>query len=154
MFFKSKQGMTISIITTLFMGVCMALTAMALGSADRTIWSFLSTCGTVSWLILVLLVLLPIPQWGNQIATTLGCKPGSFVFTLVSGILPALIFNTENAAIMAAINIFGSTAIPEAEKLGIWWSSLLHDWPIMLIVAYIASIIAGILGNVVAKANS
>ncbi len=151
MFFRDKQGMTISIITTLFMGVCMTITAMAMGELDRTVWSFLSACGTISWMVLVLLVLLPIPQWGNKFASAIGCRQQNFVFTLVSGIIPALIFNTENAAIMAAINIFGSALIPAEAKMGIWWSSFVHDWPIMLIVAYISSIVAGYIGKAVAK---
>ena len=151
MFFKDHFGMVVSTIIALFMGACMSIAAMFVDALDKTIWVFLNNWGVITWMVLVILILVPAPKWGGKMAGALKCKPDTLAFTLVSSIIPAVIINTCLTALMAAINIFGSAVIPAEAKAGIWCSAFLHDWPIMLVVSYVASVIAGIIGAAIAK---
>ncbi len=151
MFFKSREGMTISIIDALFLGVCMTTTVTVMGEMSRTFLDFISSWGTSFWLTLGITILLPIPMWGKRTASALKLKTDGPAYWLVENIVPTLIYNTENTLIMSAIHIFGNSAIPQAERLGIWASSLPHDWPICFVVAYAAAVVGGLIGKAVAR---
>lgn len=148
--YKDHFGMIVNIVLAWIMTVIMTLASFVLMKTPINWVTLLNTGGPVFLIINFIITLIPINQLGNASAKKIGLKPGTLVFTLVAGIVPTLFFNTAMSGFMPALGIFYNEAIPKAARMGAWIDAFLKNWPIMFVVSYIASLIAGKLGEVVA----
>lgn len=72
-------------------------------------------------------------------------------YALVQGIIPSVVLNTFNTFICVGQSIFYNPAIPQAERMAIWWHSCVSIWLIFFIVSYFASYVAIWIGKFVAN---
>ena len=107
----------------------------------------------VTFVVLTVSIFVPYVKWGYASAAALHLKEGTIGFKLVAGIIPSLILNTFNTVIVSGASIMYSETIPAAAQTGIWIEAIIHDWPICLVVSYIAAFAAEAIGKKVAEKN-
>ena len=78
-------------------------------------------------------------------------KEGSTAWKLTDGIIPSLVLNTFNTAIVSGANIFYNEAIPVSEQMRHWVQGFVRDWPITFVISYFAAFVAEYCGKLVAK---
>ena len=101
--------------------------------------------------IILVSLFVPYKAWGERLAKLCGCREGTAPFKLISGIVPSLVLNTFITVLVSAANILYNPAIPAEHQMGEWISGMIHDWPITLVISYLASFVAEFAGMKVAE---
>jgi len=148
--YKSHFGMIVNAIVVWIMVVITTIASLIITNTPFTWVSLMKTGGATMLLVTFITTVIPIGKLGDGSAAKLGLKRGKLAFTLVAGIIPTIIINTGMSSVMPALAIFYNEAIPAAARMGVWVDAFLLNWPIMFVVAYVASIVAGKVGEMVA----
>lgn len=153
MFFKDHFGMVVGTIIALVMGLIMSIASLIVDSLPMNFSMFFKNWGSITLVVLLVSIVIPCSVLGEKFAAALKCKPGSIAGILIANIIPSLIINTFNTLIVSAVNIFYNNAIPAELQFSAWMAAVVHDWPIMFVVSYIAALIAQKIGVAVAIKN-
>ena len=151
MFLKSHMGSVMTVVIALVMGIIMAVAAIIVGHLGFNISNFFKIWAMITLVVLLVSLVIPYQKWGAGLAAKLGCREGSLAFRLVSAIVTALVINTCMTVCLSAANILYNDQIPREAQMGVWVSSMLHDWPIMLVISYVASFPSELIAMKVAR---
>lgn len=151
MFLKDHFGAIVTNVVALIMGLFMALTAIFLDHLALNWVNLFKIWATIVLVIILVSWLVPYVKWGNALAGLFGLKSNGLGFSLISGLVPALLFNTICSLLVSATNIFYNPVIPQAVRMSIWINGFLRDFLPMLVVSYFAAFIAQAIGVRLAK---
>ena len=139
-----------TIVLSLVMGVIMSLAVIFVDHLPFNFSNIFSIWAMITLVILIVSIIVPYKDWSGKI-TIMICKDvDSFAYRLVDNVLPSLILNTCNTVIVSAANIFYNDAIPAELWIGEWAEGIIHDWPIMFVISYLAAFVAEAAGKRVA----
>ena len=150
---KSHFGMIVTLILALGMGIIMGLAAMIVDHLPMNVWVFYQNWGVIALNVIVISLFVPYKAWSARLTGKLGLQEGTAACTLVSNIIPSLIFNTVNTLLVPAAGIFTSEAIPAGQKAAVWASGAVRDWPIMFVISFLAALVCEQTGVRIAKKN-
>ena len=148
--FKTHYGETLLVVLSIVMGLLMAIAVIFIDHLAFNFSNLFKIWAMITLVILLVSIFLPYKKWSASFCRLVGCKEGTLAWKLVDGIVPSLILNTFNTVIVAAANILYNEAIPASEQVGLWVHGMLHDWPITLVVSYVAAYISEYCGKLVA----
>lgn len=151
--FKDHFGTVLTNVLAIVMGIVMAVAVIIIDHQAFNISNVFKIWAMVTFVVLTVSIFVPYVKWGNASAAALHLKEGTIGFKLVAGIIPSLILNTFNTVIVSDASIMYSETIPAAAQTGIWIEAIIHDWPICLVVSYIAAFAAEAIGKKVAEKN-
>lgn len=151
MYLKNHSGAIITDVIAMIMGICMSIAAPIFSHQAVTWISFAESWAMTVLIILLVSWFLPYARWGMALAKKCHLKPDTFGGICVASIIPALIFNTLCTMMISASNIFYNASIPKVIRMHVWEGSCLKLYVPFLIVSYIASILAQILGMKLAQ---
>ena len=150
MMFKSHYGETITVVLAIVMGLIMAFAVIVVDHLKLNFSNVFSIWAMVTLVILLVSIVIPYKAWSARVTALLRLHEGSISYRLVDNILPSLILNTFNTAIVSATSIFFNEAIPASEQAGVWFQGMIHDWPITFVISYFAAFAAEAAGKMVA----
>ncbi|MBR1709561.1 MAG: hypothetical protein IJ719_12145 [Clostridia bacterium] len=139
---NNKFGTVMSISVSVIMGFVMAVTAIIVNKIPFGLGVLLKNACISILVVFLISLFIPYRKLGEQFAGLFPVKHGSLPFQLISNIVPSLIINTFNTIIISGANILTNPGIPAAARMGIWGSAIVKGFPIMFLVAYIASFFA------------
>ena len=148
---KSHFAMIVTVVLALVMGILMGIAVILVDHIPFNFMNLYKIWAMTVLNVLVVSLIVPYKKWSAALTGKLGLKEGTLPCILVSGIIPSLIFNTINTLLISGAFIFHSESIPAEAQAGIWMSGALHDWPIMLVISFIAALIAEKCGVTVAE---
>ena len=149
--FKTHFGETVVVVLSIVMGLIMAVSSLIVEGHAINPSSVFRVWSMITMVILLISIFIPFKDWSDRLMITFGIKENTLAHKLAGNILPTLILNTMITLVVSAGNIFYNTAIPEAEQLTVWINSVIHDWPITLVISYFAAFIAEWCGVKVAE---
>lgn len=149
-FFKNHFGLIISIMLAFLMGLFMGIAILIINHTPITWVSLIDMWGDITLVVLIVLMLMPLNEWGNKFSAKLGCKPGTVVNTLVANLLPTFIINTILAAVIPALGIFYNDAIPPEARMGTWKGVFFGGWVLTFVISYFLALLAAKIGEIVA----
>ncbi|MDO4567234.1 MAG: hypothetical protein Q4B42_07875 [Oscillospiraceae bacterium] len=145
-FFKNHFRMVMTCILAFCLSLIMATSAIFIANLNFTIPLLVRNWGTVFLVIMITGFLCPLTQWSFALCDKLKIKPGTLAHDLIDDLVASLIFNSAATFVMAAVNIFGNAEIEAAVAAGalpsvqaVYWSTVLHDWPITFVISYIVA---------------
>lgn len=151
MYLKNHTGLVVMLVIAWVMGLIMTFAALVI---DKLPWNYsnlFKIWAMIAHAILLVSLFVPYKTWGDSLAKLCGCKAETVPYKLVSGIVPSLVLNTFITVLVSAANILYNPMIPADVQFQSWISGMLHDWPITLVVSYLASFIAEFVGVKVAE---
>lgn len=151
--FKNHFGETVIIVLAIVMGLIMSVTSAVVNHLALNFSNVFKLWAMITLVILLASILIPYKEWSAKITGVIIDNKKSFLYKLADNILPSLILNTCNTVIVSGANILYNEAIPADVQLEKWIEGIIHDWPIMFIVSYLAAFIAEAVGIWVAKRN-
>ncbi len=149
-FFKNHFGLIVGIVLAVLMGLFMGIAILIINQAPINWVSLIDMWGDITLVVIFVLLILPINEWGNKFSAKLGCKPGTLVNTLVANLLPTFIINTVLAAVIPALGIFYNEAIPPEARMGEWTGVFFGGWLLTFVISYFLSLLAAKIGEIVA----
>lgn len=149
--FKSHFGETVIVVLSLVMGFIMSLAVVFVDHLALNFSNVFKIWAMVTLVILLVSILIPYKEWSGKLTGMFIREKGSIAYKLVDNILPSLILNTCNTAIVSAANIFYNEAIPAGLQMEEWVQGFIHDWPITFVISYLAAFAAEAAGKWVAK---
>ena len=149
--FKSHFGETVIVVLSIVMGFIMSLAVVAVDHLAFNFSNVFKIWAMVTLVILLVSVIIPYKEWSGKLTGMLIRDEGSIAYKLADNILPSLILNTCNTAIVSAANIFYNEAIPAGVQMEEWIHGFIHDWPITFVISYLAAFAAEAAGKWVAK---
>ena len=147
---KTHYGETLLLILSLVMGLIMAVAVILLDGIALNISNIFKIWAMISLVIILVSIFLPSKNWSAAFCRRLGLKEGTLAWKLTDGIIPSLVLNTFNTAIVSGANIFYNEAIPASEQMGLWVQGFVRDWPVTFVISYIAAFIAEYCGKLAA----
>lgn len=151
MFLRNHRGTVIILIIALVLGLIMTFAALIVDKLAFNYSNIFKIWAMIALSIILVSLFVPYKAWGERLAKLCGCREGTAPFKLISGIVPSLVLNTFITVLVSAANILYNPAIPAEHQMGEWISGMLHDWPITLVISYLASFIAEFAGVKVAE---
>ena len=146
-FYKNHFGMIISSVVALCLSLLMATTAIFVSHLVFSIPLLVRNWGTAFLVITVTGMVFPLTDWSFALGRRLGLKPETLPHVLLENFIATLFFNTTATMVLAAVNIYGIADIEAAVAAGaapsvnvIYMSSVLHDWPIMFVISFVAAL--------------
>ena len=147
---KTHYGETLLLILSLVMGLIMAVAVILLDGIALNISNIFKIWAMISLVIILVSIFLPYKDWSAAFCRRLGLKEGTLTWKLTDGIIPSLVLNTFNTAIVSGANIFYNEAIPASEQTELWVQGFVRDWPVTFVISYIAAFIAEYCGKLAA----
>lgn len=154
MFFQNHYHQTVGTIVAVLMGAMMSFACIFVDDLPRTLPTFFNGWGLITLIVLLVSFTIPGQSLGEKFTTALGIKKGTLSFLLVANLIPSLINNTFCTLGGAAVSAFSNSMLSFAEQGALWMKMCLRDWPVMLVISYIASLLAQQAGVAVAKKNT
>ena len=148
---KTHYGETLLLILALVMGFIMAVAVILLDGIALNISNIFKIWAMISLVIILVSIFIPYKSWSVTFCHRLGLKEGSTAWKLTDGVIPSLVLNTFNTAIVSGANIFYNEAIPVSEQMRHWVQGFVRDWPITFVISYFAAFVAEYCGKLVAK---
>lgn len=143
-FYKNHFGMVISSVVAICISLIMAVAAIFVAHLEFSIPSIVKNWGTAFLTISLTGMLLPLADWGFALGRKFGLKPETLPHVLLENAVATLFFNTTATLVLTAVNVFNNPAIEGAVAAGalpsvtaVFWSGVIHDWPIMFVISYI-----------------
>lgn len=149
--FKSHFGETVTVVLAVVMGVIMSLSSIIVDHLAFHFSNVFKIWAMITLVILLASMVIPYKEWSGKFTGLFHLKEGSISYKLVNNIVPSLILNTANTVIVSAANIFYNEAIPAEIQMEEWTQGLIHDWPIMFVISYLAAFVAEAAGKWVAR---
>lgn len=148
--YKNHFGMIVSAVLAVLMGLFMGISILLIEHRPINWVSLLDIWGDITLVVTLVLILMPLNEWGNKFAEKCRCRPGTVVFTLVANIIPTFIINTVLAAVIPALGIFYNEAIPRESRMAEWLGVFFGGWLLTFVISYFLSILAAKIGEAVA----
>ena len=143
-FYKNHFGMVISSVVAICISLIMATAAIYVAHLEFSVPALIKNWGTAFLTISLTGMLLPLTDWSFALGRKLGLKPETFPHVLLENAVATLFFNTTATLVLTAVNVFNNPAIEGAVAAGalpsvsaVFWSGVVHDWPIMFVISYI-----------------
>ena len=143
---KSHFSMIVTVVLALIMGIVMSVAAILIDHLPFHICNLYKICGMVVLNVIVISLFVPYQKWSEMLCSRLGLQKETIPYTLVSNLIPTLIFNTANTLFISGANIFFNDMIPKEAQLGAWLGGIVKDWPVMFVISFAAALIAGKIG--------
>ncbi|MCB7320702.1 hypothetical protein [Lacrimispora sp. 210928-DFI.3.58] len=145
-FYKNHYGMIISSVVAYFISLLMATCAIFVDHLTFSIPLLVKNWGTAFLVISVSGMVFPLTNWSFALGRRLGLKPETLPHVLLENFIATMVFNTTATLVLAGVNIYGNPAIEAAVAAGaapsvtaIYIGTLLHDWPVMFVISFIAA---------------
>ncbi len=158
-FYKNHFGMIISSVIAICLSLLMATAAIFVSNLVFSVPLLVRNWGTAFLTITLTGMIFPLTDWSFAIGRMLGLKPETLPHVLLENFVATLFFDTTATLVLAAVNIFGNADIEMAVAAGaapsmkaIYLASVIHDWPIMFVISYIAAFFVTKLAIRIAKA--
>ena len=149
--FKTHFGETVVVVLSIVMGFIMAVSSLIVEGHAINPSSVFRVWSMITMVILLISIFIPFKDWSDKLMIMFGIKENTLAHKFVGNILPTLILNTMITLVVSAGNIFYNSSIPESEQLTVWINSVIHDWPITLVISYFAAFVAEWCGVKVAE---
>lgn len=149
--FKSHFGETVTVVLAIVMGFIMALASILANQRALNISSVFQIWSMITLVIILVSIIFPYKDWSEKFTSLFHVGEKSLSYKLIDNILPSLLLNTCNTLIVSAANIFYNEAIPAGAWMEEWMKGIIHDWPIMFVVSYLAAFAAEAAGKWVAQ---
>ena len=157
-FYKNHFGMIISSVVALCLSLLMATTAIFVSHLVFSVPLLVRNWGTAFLTITVTGMIFPLTDWSFALGRKLGLKPETLPHVLLENFIATLFFNTTATLVLAAVNIYGNADIEAAVAAGaapsvnvIYMGSVIHDWPIMFVISFVAALFVTKLAINIAK---
>ena len=150
MMFKSHFGETVTVVLAVVMGFIMSLASIIVDHLAFNWSNVFMIWGMITLVILFVSITVPYKDWSEKFTGFFPVREGGMLYKIVDGIVPSLIINTANTVIVSAANIFYNETIPAEIQMEKWMQGLVHDWPIMFVISYLAAFAAEAAGKWVA----
>lgn len=157
-FYKNHFGMIISSVVALCLSLLMATTAIFVSHLVFSVPLLVRNWGTAFLTITVTGMIFPLTDWSFALGRKLGLKPETIPHVLLENFIATLFFNTTATLVLAAVNIYGNADIEAAVAAGaapsvnvIYMGSVIHDWPIMFVISFVAALFVTKLAINIAK---
>ena len=145
-FYKNHFGMIISSVVALCLSLLMAAAAIFVSHLVFSVPLLIRNWGTAFLTITVTGMVFPLTDWSFALGRKWNLKPETMPHVLLENFVATLFFNTTATLVLAAVNIFGNADIEAAVAAGaapsvgaIYMGSVIHDWPIMFVISFIAA---------------
>lgn len=145
-FYKNHFGMVISSVVAICISLIMATAAIFVAHLEFSIPAIIKNWGTAFLTISLTGMLLPLTDWSFALGRKMGLKPETLPHILLENAVATLFFNTTATLVLTGVNVFGNPAIEGAVAAGalpsvssVFWSGVLHDWPIMFVISFICA---------------
>jgi len=148
--YKSHFGMIVNAMLAFLMGFFMGVTILIVEHTPVNWVSLATIWGKITLIVTIVLMIMPVGEWGDKFAALCKCKPGSVVFTLVSNLVPTFIINTVLAAVVPALGIFYNEAIPAEARMDSWKAAFFGGWLLTFVVSYFFGLLSAKIGVAVA----
>ena len=148
--YKSHFGMIVSAMLELLMGLFMAVAITIINHHPFTWVTLLPVWAEITFVVKLVLMFLPVNEWGGKFAGMFGLKPDTIAFKAVSNLVPTFIINTFLAAIIPALGIFYNDAIPQDMRFAEWKAVFFGGWLLTFVISYFLGFIAVKIGDIVA----
>lgn len=149
--FKSHFGETVTVVLAIVMGFIMALASIIANQRALNISSVFQVWSMITFVIILASIIFPYKDWSEKFTSLFHVGEKSLSYKLIDNILPSLLLNTCNTLIVSAANIFYNETIPAEVWMKEWMKGIIHDWPIMFVVSYLAAFAAEAAGKWVAQ---
>ncbi len=157
-YYKDHFGMIMSHVVALILSLLMASAAIIVGGRAFVAVDWVKNWGTAFLTITITGMLIPCTPIAMALGHKLNIKPDSFTQTLLTSFVSTIFFNTTATLVLAAVNVFGNAEIEAAVAAGhipsvsaVFLQSCIHDWPIMFVISFIASIPVSMLAFKIAQ---
>lgn len=149
--FKSHFGETVTVVLAIVMGFIMALASIIANQRALNISSVFQVWSMITFVIILASIIFPYKDWSEKFTSLFHVGEKSLSYKLIDNILPSLLLNTCNTLIVSTANIFYNETIPAEVWMEEWMKGIIHDWPIMFVVSYLAAFAAEAAGKWVAQ---
>lgn len=157
-FYKNHFGMIISSVVALCLSLLMASAAIFVSHLVFSVPLLVRNWGTAFLTITITGMIFPLTDWSFAIGRKLGLRPETMPHVLLENFVATMFFNTTATMVLAAVNIYGNADIEMAVAVGaapsvntIYMGSVIHDWPIMFVISFIAALFVTKLAIHIAK---
>ena len=147
--YRKHKDVIVSNFLALLMGLFMGVSILIIEHTPITWVSLFTIWAKITLVVMVVLMFLPVGEWGERFAEKLGCRPGTIVFKLVENLVPTFIINTVLAAVIPATGIFYNDAIPQAERMSTWFSTFIGGWALTFVISFFFGLLAAKIGKIV-----
>lgn len=145
-FYKNHFGMIISSVVAICISFIMATCAIFVDNLTFTVPLWIKNWGTAFLTITATGMLIPMTNLSFALCKKIGLKPETLPHVLIENAIATLFFNTTATLVLAAVNIFDNAELAAAAVAGaipsvsaVYWQCVLHDWPIMYVISFIAA---------------
>lgn len=157
-FYKNHFGMIISSVVALCLSLLMATTAIFVSHLVFSVPLLVRNWGTAFLTITITGMVFPLTDWSFALGRKLGLKPDTMPHVMLENFVATMFFNTTATMVLAAVNIYGNADIEAAVAAGaapsvnaIYMGSVMHDWPIMFVISFVAALFVTKLAISIAK---
>ena len=148
--FKNHYGETVTVVLAIVMGLIMAFAVVIVDGLEFHFSNIFSIWAMITLVILLVSAVLPYKEWSARFTGLFHLREGGAAYRAVDNLLPSLILNTFNTAIVSAANIFYNESIPASAQAGIWLDGVLRSWPVTFVISYFAAFAAEEAGKYIA----
>lgn len=142
MIFKDYFGMIMSTIVMLILGLCMSVIGPLCSSVPITLMTVFTGWANAFLINTIAAIVLPVSDWGFAFAVkTCKAEPGSMKFTLLSGVVMAVVYVTIISLGVTLINV---------GPVPVFFMAWISTYPIMLICGYVISVLATLIAQPIA----
>ena len=142
--------MIVNAMMALLMGLFMGVTTLLIEHTPINWVSLITMWSKITFVVTIVLMLVPVSELGNKFAAMLKCRPGTLVSTLVANLVPTFIINTVLAATVPALGIFYNEAIPADARMGEWKAAFFGTWLLTYVISYFFGLLSAKIGAIVA----
>lgn len=146
-FYKNHFGMIIASVVALVISLIMATCAIFVSGQTFIVSSLVKNWGTAFLVITLTGMIIPMTSISFAIGKKLNLKPETLPHVLLENFVATFFNNTFATLVLAAVNVFGNAEIEAAVAAGyipsvsaVYLESVLHDWPIMFVISFIAAL--------------
>ena len=159
-FYKNYFGMIVSSVIALCVSLVMSTSAIFVDHLTFSVPLWIKNWGTAFLTITICGMVFPMTDWSFALGRKLGLKPETLPHVLLENTIATLIFNFLATIVLAGVNIFANPEIAGAIEGGflpfksvpeMYFKTVLHDWPIMFVISFIAAFFITKLAIAIAK---
>ena len=133
----NKFNLTLNIWISLIINVALSIVLPVVDIGTVNLPIFLKGFGIAFPVSTIIVLLIPLNQLGDAIASKLGLKPQTIPFTLVSTAILALILGTFMSMLMTYVNAGAFTGLFTPAYFAAWFSA----WGWALLAVYVSALI-------------
>ena len=147
---KNHHDMIVNATLAFLMGFFMGVSILLIEHTPVNWVSLVTIWAKITFVVTVILMILPVGSWGEKFAVSCKCKKGSIPYTLVENLVPTFIINTVLAAVVPALGIFYNDAIPADQRMSQWKAAFFGGWLLTFIISYFFGLFSAKLGGKIA----